>query len=222
MAGSDVSLKFHHIQNSFGHLMIFCHLFGKAVLRNFFWKLGQTLLRTSGLQVFILICKVYFYLSTLPTTVVLFKYKPAMWTVKMSPNFFFCSSRNAWASLPNSRAFPINGIQPLISGGSSSLLQKKKKREISFTKCLISFIVLLKLFHLFNNFSKSVTQQQGRPLTHFQHCPPQSPHGLCSVMQDWTKYEMSCCVLSMLMPHLSGGRGYFSKGEDFNSFVEAI
>lgn len=81
----------------------------------------------------------YINLSSPSNTVLEFNYQPAMCTVKMGPNFFFCSSKNVWASFPNSSAFPIKGIQPLISGGSSSLLWKRRRIcficRISRTTC---------------------------------------------------------------------------------------
>lgn len=50
------------------------------------------------------------------------RYAPAMRTVKTSPDLFFCSCRKTKGSLPNSKAFPRIGIQPLISGGSPARL----------------------------------------------------------------------------------------------------
>lgn len=72
-----------------------------------------------------------------------FKYQPAIFTVKMSPNFFLCSSRNVWASLPNSRAFPTKGIQPFISGGSPSLLHRREKRNLFHTLMINSSLFLV-------------------------------------------------------------------------------
>ncbi|TNN32993.1 hypothetical protein EYF80_056842 [Liparis tanakae] len=56
-------------------------------------------------------------------------HRPASSTVNTSPWARRCSSRKRCASRPNARAFPRNGTQPLMSGGSPSRLTQENQEN---------------------------------------------------------------------------------------------